>query len=180
MPHQRHKRDAAISSGVAIVLVVVLLIVGVAGGYTIGLSQGSRTTTTFPTTTVIQSTTVTTTVTTTATATILTGTSSSSRSISGGQRVYKLTFQQSGACGSPPAFLAAWSVTLGNNWTEVEPSNATLPISDISFMGSPQFVNRSAVIFSVADGIYSYNISPEAMLGPSSGNVIVKGADVIV
>jgi hypothetical protein len=111
---------------------------------------------------------------------ISTSGSSRSGSIAGGQqRVYKLTFQESGAC-FPPAFLSAWSVTLGNNWTEAEPSNATLPISDTSFTSSSQFANQSTIIFSVPNGTYSYKVSPEAMLGPSSGNVTVKGADVIV
>jgi hypothetical protein len=131
--------------------------------------------------TISRTSTVTTTQTTVVTKTVLIYTSNrSSSSTTGEQRVYKLAFQESGACGSPPAFLAAWSVTLGNNRTEAEPSNATLPISDRSFMGSPQFVNRSTIIFSVSVGTYSYSISPEAMLGPSSGNVTVRGADVVV
>ena len=41
-------------------------------------------------------------------------------------QVYKVTFQQTGWC-TPPVYTAPWEVTLGNE-TEVEPSNATLPI----------------------------------------------------
>jgi hypothetical protein len=97
---------------------------------------------------------------------------------SGGTQLYEVTFRQSGTC-SPPAYVAPWSVTLGNE-TVAEPSNATLPIQNGTFVTGPQYQNLSTIAFSVPDGVYQYRFAPYGAFGPNSGSVTVDGADVLI
>jgi hypothetical protein len=93
-------------------------------------------------------------------------------------KLYDVTFHQSGAC-SPLAYVAPWSVTLGNE-TIAEPSNATLPIQNGTFFAGPQYQNFSTIAFSVPDGVYQYRLAPYGAFGPNSGSVTVSGADVSI
>jgi hypothetical protein len=93
-------------------------------------------------------------------------------------RFYDVTFHQSGAC-SPLAFVAPWSVTLGNV-TVAEPSNATLPIPGGSFAAGPENQNLSTIAFSVPDGVYQYSLSPSGAFAQPAGSVTVNGSDVTV
>ena len=99
-------------------------------------------------------------------------------SSAGGTRLYDVTFHQSGAC-SPLAYVAPWSVTLGNE-TIAEPSTATLPIQNGTFFAGPQYQNLSTIAFSVPDGVYQYRLAPYGAFGPNSGSVTVAGADVSI
>src|SRR6267143_4531168 len=68
----------------------------------------------------------------------------------------EVVFSQSGACGSQ-YFLAPWSVTLSGKGmieTIVEPSNASLPISETIYQSSLEFKAFSNIVFSVPNGIY--------------------------
>jgi len=93
-------------------------------------------------------------------------------------RLYDVTFHQSGAC-SPLAYVAPWSVTLGNE-TIAEPSNATLPISGGSYAAGPENQNLSTIAFSVPDGVYQYSLSPSGAFASPVGSVTVNGSDVSV
>jgi hypothetical protein len=64
--------------------------------------------------------------------------------------------------------------------TIVQPSNATLPLSESSFQASPSFENYSAIWFSVPNGTYSYAILPQVALPQHSGSVTVDGKDTTV
>lgn len=92
-------------------------------------------------------------------------------------QVYKVTFQQAGWC-TPPVYTAPWEVTLGNE-TEVEPSNATLPIPTNSATESGAFQKYSTIVFSVPDGTYSYTVQI-AGVQPTSGIIVVSGSDVTI
>ena len=100
----------------------------------------------------------------------------STTSAPGGTRLYQVTFRQSGSC-SPPAYLAPWSVTLGNE-TIAEPSTATLPIQNGTYIAEPRYQNVSTIAFSVPDGVYQYRLAPFGAFSPDSGSVTVDGADV--
>ena len=102
--------------------------------------------------------------------------SSSSHTQAAGQ-VYKVTFQQMGWC-TPPVYTAPWEVTLGNE-TEVEPSNATLPIPTNTATESGAFQKYSTIVFSVPDGIYAYTVQI-AGVQPTSGIAVVSGSDVTI
>jgi hypothetical protein len=93
-------------------------------------------------------------------------------------RLYDVTFHQSGAC-SPLAYVAPWSVTLGNE-TIAEPSNATLPIPGGPYAGGPENQNLSTIVFSVPDGVYQYTLSPSGAFASPVGSVTVNGSDVSV
>ncbi|MDA4112645.1 MAG: hypothetical protein OK474_01190 [Thaumarchaeota archaeon] len=93
-------------------------------------------------------------------------------------REFRVTFAQSGAC-SPSAYIAPWSVNLGNE-IEAEPAGATLPIQNDTYTASPLYANVSTIIFSVPDGTYQFRVSPFGPFGPDSGTVTVDGADVTV
>jgi hypothetical protein len=93
-------------------------------------------------------------------------------------RLYDVTFHQSGAC-SPLAYVAPWSVTLGNE-TVAEPSNATLPIPGGPYAGGPENQNLSTIVFSVPDGVYQYALSPSGAFALPVGSVTVNGSDVSV
>ncbi len=56
-----------------------------------------------------------------------------------------MTFQQAGWC-TPPVYTAPWEVTLGNE-TELEPSNATLPIPTNTATESGAFQKYSTIVF---------------------------------
>ena len=99
-------------------------------------------------------------------------------SAAGGTHLYEVTFHQSGAC-SPLAYVAPWSVTLGNE-TIAEPSNATLPISEGSYAAGPEFQNLSTIAFSVPNGLYQYNLSPSGAFAQPTGSVMVDGSDVSI
>jgi hypothetical protein len=93
-------------------------------------------------------------------------------------RFYDVTFHQSGAC-SPLAYVAPWSVTLGNE-TIAEPSNTTLPIPGGSYVAGPENQNLSTIAFSLPDGVYQYSLSPSGAFPSPVGSVTVNGSDVIV
>jgi hypothetical protein len=93
-------------------------------------------------------------------------------------RLYDVTFHQSGAC-SPLAYVAPWSVTLGNE-TVAEPSNTTLPIPGGPYAAGPENQNLSTIAFSVPDGVYQYNLSPSGAFASPVGSVTVNGSDVSI
>lgn len=93
-------------------------------------------------------------------------------------QLYDVTFRQSGAC-SPLAYVAPWSVTLGNE-TIAEPSNATLPVQNGTYTAGPEYQNLSTIVFSVPNGVYQYKLAPFGAFGPNSGSVTVDGSDVTV
>jgi hypothetical protein len=105
-------------------------------------------------------------------------TTTTSISAQGFAQEFRVTFTQSGAC-SLLAYVAPWSVTLGNE-IEAEPASATLPIQNNTYVASPLYANDSAIIFSAPDGTYQFRISPFGPFGPDSGTVTVDGADVTV
>ena len=93
---------------------------------------------------------------------------------------HEVVFSQSGACGNQ-YYLAPWSVTLSDKGmvaTIVEPSNASLPISETNYTASLEFKAFSNIVFSVPNGIYSYVVKPGFLT--QSGNVLVLGSDVTV
>ena len=90
----------------------------------------------------------------------------------------RVTFIQQGAC-QPAYYVAPWSVTLGNQ-TIVEPSNATLPIPNNQFQASTANIVYAQIVFFVPSGIYNYSMSPNLMVGHSSGTILVNGSDVTV
>lgn len=86
-------------------------------------------------------------------------------------------FVQQSACPGG-IYLAPWEVMLGN-MTAVQPSNATLPLSESSFEAAHAFFNDSIISFLVPNGTYPYQVLPKAFLG-MSGTLTVNGSDVIV
>ncbi len=98
-------------------------------------------------------------------------------STAGGSQLYDVAFHQSGAC-SPLAYVAPWSVTLGNE-TIAEPSNATTPISG-GYVAGPEYQSLSTIVFSVPDGVYQYTLSPHGAFAQPAGSVTVNGSDVSV
>ena len=88
-------------------------------------------------------------------------------SAAGGTQLYEVTFHQLGTC-SPLAYVAPWSVTLGNE-TIAEPSTATLPIQNGTYYAGPQYQNLSTIAFSVPDGVYQYRLAPYGAFGPILG-----------
>ena len=104
--------------------------------------------------------------------------STTSTSSAVGTQLYEVTFQQAGAC-SPTVFAAPWAVTMGGQ-TIAEPANTTLPISGGGYTASPQFQSFSAIVFSVPNGTYQYNISPTGPFERTSGSVMVNGTNVTV
>jgi hypothetical protein len=93
-------------------------------------------------------------------------------------QLYDVTFRQSGAC-SPLAYVAPWSVTLGNE-TVAEPSNATLPIPGGPYLAGPQYQGLSTIVFSVPNGIYQYSLAPSGAFAQAAGSVTVNGSDVSI
>ncbi|MGD0319308.1 MAG: hypothetical protein ABSB56_06415 [Nitrososphaerales archaeon] len=96
----------------------------------------------------------------------------------GQSHLYEVEFTQQGVC-SPKVWAAPWAVVMDKQ-TIVQPSNATLPLSESSFQASPSFENYSAIWFSVPNGTYSYAILPQVALPQHSGSVTVDGKDTTV
>jgi hypothetical protein len=92
----------------------------------------------------------------------------------------EVVFTQSGAC-SNQYFLAPWSVTLSGKGmveTIVEPSNASLPISETNYTASLKFKAFSNIVFSVPNGFYTYVVRP-GFLG-QSGDLSVQGSGITI
>ncbi len=109
---------------------------------------------------------------------IVTTTVSAPSTNSSGVRVYQVTFRQVGDC-TPAVYTAPWSVAMGAE-TEAEPANTTLPVPSSGISGSPSFVNESAIVFSVPNGVYSYTIAPKFGFSSTSGTVTVQGDDLTI
>lgn len=91
---------------------------------------------------------------------------------------YAVTFEQIGAC-SPEFWGVPWSVTIGNT-TEVQPPGTSLPLDNFSLSGTTNS-SLSEITFSLADGTYSYRVSPSALFfTPDSGTFAVSGSNVTV
>jgi len=99
-----------------------------------------------------------------------------STSVQGFTREFRVTFTQTGEC-SPTAYVAPWSVTLGSA-VEVEPASATLPIQNDTYAAGPLYQNDSTIIFSVPDGTYQFRVAPSSAFGQNSGTITVDGADI--
>jgi hypothetical protein len=87
--------------------------------------------------------------------------------------VFKVTFQQEGAC-SPTLYVPKWSVVLGNE-------NETEQLSSHDYYAGP--IPVPDLVFSVPNGFYQYRITGDGVgyaFEPDSGNVTVDGADVVV
>ncbi|MDG6908349.1 MAG: hypothetical protein JRN20_21470 [Nitrososphaerota archaeon] len=92
---------------------------------------------------------------------------------------YLVTFEQIGAC-KPEFWGIPWSVTIGNT-TEVEPPGTPLPLNNGGPLQGTFGESFSNITFSLADGTYSYIVSPSAgFFTPVSGNVTVAGSNVTV
>jgi hypothetical protein len=92
----------------------------------------------------------------------------------------EVVFSQSGACGNQ-YFLAPWSVTLsgmGVAETIVEPSNASLPLSETQWTASSGFKSFSNIVFSVPNGVYDYVVKPGFFA--QAGTITVQGSDVMI
>ena len=160
-----------------IALVIVITIITLALGTTIGYSVSSgRTSTTMKIQTYTTSVSVTTTLTTVATPYNHTS------------QLYELRFNQSGIC-NPPLFLIPWSVilmtsegaisiTAPSNWSSIIHPCCGLSIYTSSFR------QYSSIVFSVSNGTYSWAINPQFNsvnnFSPQSGNVTVNGTDVTI
>lgn len=96
----------------------------------------------------------------------------------GGQngREYQLRFVGQGTC-APPVFVATWGVVLDNRTTVVEPASATLPISNTEYLAGA-FQNRSMIVFSVPEGVYTYSVAPTFVR--TAGTITISGGDVNV
>lgn len=91
-------------------------------------------------------------------------------------RVYEVTFVQATSCGPPGEWGIPWAVTLDNQ-TEVQPSNATLPVTTHTKNTTNQ--SLTMISFSVRNGTYDYDVAPNVP-GPSPGMVTVDGSNVLV
>jgi len=98
---------------------------------------------------------------------------------SGSYRLYQLEFIQESNC-PYGSWLVPWGVTLDSHAVEVQPSNATLPLS----YGGARLTsdsNYSTIGFSVRNGMYDYTILPKNFSGvEQNGTVTVSGGDVQV
>ncbi|HXW95515.1 MAG TPA: hypothetical protein VEJ19_07405 [Nitrososphaerales archaeon] len=91
------------------------------------------------------------------------------------QQMYALAFSQQGFCG---AYGAPWSVAINGHSTVVEPSNATLPLSNTQMAGLPSYKNFSVIWFHVTNGVYTYVVAPTDFF--HNGTVTVNSANTIV
>jgi len=93
-------------------------------------------------------------------------------------RQYQLEFIQESNC-PYGSWLVPWAVVLSGH-TEVQPSNATLPLS----YGGTHLTsdsNYSTIRFSVLNGTYDYTVLPKNFLGEEqNGTVTVGGGNVQV
>jgi hypothetical protein len=94
-------------------------------------------------------------------------------------RFYEVAFTEASAC-SPPVWQAPWGVVLDGRTTIIRPSNASLPLSNSSFIISYNYGNYSIIWFSLPNGTYSYSVIPRGGGSASSGNVTVSGSDTTV
>jgi hypothetical protein len=62
--------------------------------------------------------------------------------------------------------------------TIVEPSNASLPISETHYTASLPYKAFSNIVFSVPNGIYGYVVKPGFLA--QAGNVLVQGSGVTI
>ena len=134
-----------------IALVIVVAIIALALGTTIGysISSGKTTTTSLTTQTIVKT-----------------------PSNSTGE-LYELRFNQTGIC-HPALYSIPWSVTLSNGMTIEEPQGNNTQCCGVS----PTFANYSSIVFSVTNGNYSYVDRIDNF--NASGNVTVNGKDVTV
>jgi hypothetical protein len=93
-------------------------------------------------------------------------------------QVYKVTFNQTGQCPPPRLYYAPWYVTLGSE-TQIEPPNATLPLSTLSGTAASYYQRYSTILFSVPDGTYEYTLQVVGS-SPFVGTVAVNGSDVTI
>jgi hypothetical protein len=130
------------------------------------------------TTTITMSTTITTTTTTSNQSTSSTAgstSSSASNSSSAVVQVYKVTFVQNGTvCRGQTGYFQPWGITV-DGMTEVEPSNATLPI--VSESGTNTMY---PIVFSLPNGTYTFDALPVNAFYENSGSVQVAGSDVTI
>jgi hypothetical protein len=90
-----------------------------------------------------------------------------------------VVFQQTGACSNPEFYGEPWSVTIGGT-TEVQPPGATPPGPN-SGLGGTLNKNLTVIVFSLANGIYSFDVRPsDFYFTPDSGTFDVNGTDVLV
>lgn len=146
--------------------VVLIAVIALAMGATIGSVSSGKTTTSLTTQTV--------TITTTS---VTTQTIEKTSSNSTGE-LYELTFNQTDVCTNFGAFIP-WTVILmtsGGTYSITEPSNASsIPLSECPC--SPSGSAYSSIAFSVPNGTYSYVTKGVAQ---KTGNVTVEGQDVTV
>lgn len=91
------------------------------------------------------------------------------------ERVYEVAFVQAPACGIQGDWDVPWAVTLDNK-TEIQPANATLPITTQENTSNQSL---TMISFSVGNGTYGYEVVPKEY-GPSPGVVTVNGSNVLV
>jgi hypothetical protein len=87
---------------------------------------------------------------------------------------FKLVFQQIATCQNM-GYIAPWKVVLSDGESMTAPPNATLP----GYYGVGT-TNPSTITFYVANGNYTFSVTPAGPLTPASGNVTVDGQDVVV
>jgi hypothetical protein len=90
--------------------------------------------------------------------------------------LYEVEFTQKQPCPYGGGWTYPWAVVL-NNQTVVEPSNATLGVSEGAI--AHYDVNYSAIWFSLSNGTYSYKILPRTYFG-QSGNVTVADSGAVI
>ncbi len=94
--------------------------------------------------------------------------------------LYKVTFNESGACGG--VYVDKWAVTIGNI-TIGQPSGVALPITpENPSEASGAFKDISQIIFTLPDGSYQYEISGglSTTAGLPNCNLVVNGSDVLL
>ena len=153
-----------------VALVIVIAVISVALGATIGYSLSSGRTSI---TTTTQTQTYTTSVSLTTLTTVATPNNRTSQ-------LYEVRFNQTGFC-NPPSFLIPWSVTLeiseGMNLTITQPLNESVQCC----VGSPSYRPYSSIVFTVPNGTYPYAVVEAGVdFTPASGNVTVDGQKVTV
>ena len=90
--------------------------------------------------------------------------------------LYEVEFTQQQPCPYGGGWTYPWAVVL-NDQTVVEPSNATLGVSEGTIAHND--VNYSAIWFSLPNGTYSYTILPSTYF-EQSGNVTVADSGTVI
>ena len=92
---------------------------------------------------------------------------------------YNITFQQI-SC-NPTYYVAAWSVTLGNQ-TIYNPNNGASTSSNVTELSSfPSNSTISTITFTVPDGAYNYTVKPTSGFSSSTAGIVkVNGSSVVV